>query len=117
MAKKSIKKNFTEKMEWLDWKATLINFLKSQPGSNGVPLNYVIRDNVSAFIQTNTNFLDDYVDRTPLTERVFNAEASKVHPCIVRFVSENAVSEQKLLPHKDAAGGIVDYFYIQEFYE
>ena len=63
-------------MDWMDWKSTLLHFLKSGPGSNGVPLNYFIRDNVSDIVQTNTNFLDDYVDRTPLTGRDFNADAS-----------------------------------------
>ena len=86
-------KNFTEKIECMDWKVTLINFLKYQPGGNGVPLNYVIRGNVSAIVRTNINFLDDYVDRTPLSGRVFNADASKVHSYIARLISENAVAE------------------------
>ena len=60
-------KNFTANMEWMDWKATVINSLKSQPVRNGAPLNYVIRYNIAAIIQTHTNVLDDYVDRTPLT--------------------------------------------------
>ena len=47
MAKSARPKNFTEKMKWSDWKATLINFLKSQPGRNGVPLDYVIRSDVN----------------------------------------------------------------------
>ena len=80
-------------------------------------LNYVIRDNVSAIIWTNTNFLDDYVDRTPLTGKVFNANASKVPSYIVRFISEYTVSKQKLPYHKDADNGCVDYFALQKFYE
>ena len=83
MANKSIPKNFTENMEWMYWKATVINFLKSQPGKNGVPLDYVIRDNVVAIVRTNTKFIDDYVDRNPLTGRVFNSDASKLHSYIV----------------------------------
>ena len=63
-------------------KATLINFLKYKPGRNGVTLNYVTRERIEAIVQTNTNFLDDYVDRTPLTGRVFNADASKVNAYI-----------------------------------
>ena len=63
----------------MDWKATLINFLKYQPGRNGVLLKYFIRDNVASIVRTNTNFIDDYVDRTPLTGRVFNTNESKVH--------------------------------------
>ena len=80
-------KNFTENMEWMDWKATLINALKSQPGRIVVPLNCVIRDKVAAVFLTSTNFLDDYVDRTPLTGRLFNSDASKVHPHIVLLIS------------------------------
>ena len=79
MEKNSIPKNFTENMEWMDWKATLINFLSSQPGRNGLPLNYVIRDNVVAIVRTNKHFIDEYVDRTPLTGKLFNADESKVH--------------------------------------
>ena len=67
MAKNSIPKKFTEKMEWMDWKATIINFLKYQPGRNGVPLKYVIRENFATIIRTNTKFLDDYVEKNPLT--------------------------------------------------
>ena len=70
MANKSFLKNFTESMEWMEWKAKLINFLKSKPVRNGVPLNYVIRENVAAIVRTNGNFLDDYVDMNSITERV-----------------------------------------------
>ena len=66
-------------MDCMDWKSTLLHFLKSGPGSNGVPLNYFIRDNVATIVRTNTNFLDDYVDKTPLYGRVFDTDASKVH--------------------------------------
>ena len=64
-------------MEWMDWKATLIYFLKYQPGRNGVPLNYVIREKIYAIVRTNKNFIDDYVDRKPLTGRVFNDNFNK----------------------------------------
>ena len=61
MTKNYMPKNFTENMEMMDWKATLINFLKYQPGRNGFPLKNVIRDKVAAIVQTNTTFLDDCV--------------------------------------------------------
>ena len=48
---------------------------------------------------------------------MFNDNASKVHLYIVQLISENEVAKQKLLPHKDAADGHVDYFSLQEFYE
>ena len=92
MAKNSMPKNFTENMERMVWKVTLINFLKYQPGNNVVPLKYFIRYSFAAIVRTNTNFLDDYVDSNPPTGRVLNANASKVHSYIVLLISENAVA-------------------------
>ena len=42
MAKSARPTTFTEKMKWSDWKVTLVNFLKSQLGCNGVPLREMI---------------------------------------------------------------------------
>ena len=38
-------KSSAKKMEWMDRKSTHVIFMKSQPGRNGVPLHYVVRDN------------------------------------------------------------------------
>ena len=90
--------------------ATFFNFPKSQPGSYGGPLNYVIRDNVDAIVRTKAEILDDYVDRNPLTGRFFYANAYKVHSYIARLIYENSVAQQKLPPHKDAGDVSVNYF-------
>ena len=92
----------------MDLKEILINFLKYQPEINGVPLKYIIRDNIVTIVQTNTSFLDYYVDRTPPIGRFLNADASKVHSYIVGLISENVVAKHKILPHKDASDGHVD---------
>ena len=34
-------KQFTESMKWQDWKTIFVNFLRTQPGRNGVPLSYI----------------------------------------------------------------------------
>ena len=82
-----------------------------------MPLNYVIEENVAAIAQINTNFLDDYIDRTPLTRIVFNANAPKVRLYIALLIFENTIAEQKLRPHNDAADGCFDCFALQKFYE
>ena len=40
--KNAMTKKFTDKMKWINWNVTLINFLKYQTGMNGVPLNYIV---------------------------------------------------------------------------
>lgn len=117
MTKTAILKNFTEKMKWIDWKSTLVNFLQSQPGRNGVPLSYVVRDNLAPLQVQNVSFLDDYVDRALLTGRAFATDASKVHTYIVRLISENSVAEQKILPFKDQSHSRVDFNALKDFYE
>ena len=114
MAKSARPETFTEKMKWSDWKVTLLNFLKSQPGRNGVPLSYVIRDGTIAQPKTN-NFLDGYASSAPLTRRAFDHDASKVHSYIIPFISENNVAEQKVLPYKDDNNGRTDYMALKEF--
>ena len=71
MEKNAMHKTFTDKMRWIDWKVMLINFLKYRPRRNGVPLNYVVRDNINPIGRNNPYFFDDYADRTSLQGRVF----------------------------------------------
>ena len=59
MAKNAMPKTFTAKMKWIDCKVMSIKFLKYQPGSNRVLLNYVVRDNINLIISNNPDFLDD----------------------------------------------------------
>ena len=101
----------------MDWKATLINLLKSQPGSNGGPLKRCHHIKRCRYRPNQHDFFYDYVDRTPLTGIYFNANAYEVHSYIVLLISENLVSEQKLITHKDSDYGRVDYFSLKELYE
>ena len=77
----------------MDWKDTLVNFLKSQLGRNGPPLNYVLMDNQGTFIKTNTNFLEDYFDRALLKGIAFSSNASKVYSYLFQLISEKSITE------------------------
>ena len=117
MAKNEMPKSFTHKMEWMEWASTLLDFLKLQPRRNGVPLNYVVRDNEATITRTNANFLDNYIDRTLLTGRAFSYNASKLHSYIVQLISENSVSEKKIFPYKDSSDIRVNFMALKEYYE
>ena len=54
MSKTAKPKQFTGQTKWLDWRDSFVNFLRSQPGRNGVPLSYVIRPNIAPLIRVNT---------------------------------------------------------------
>ena len=58
---------FKETTKWEDWKPTFINYLRSIPGRDGIPLKYICRENDAAEpLVTNDDFLDDYVANAPL---------------------------------------------------
>ena len=117
MLKSAFRKPFKEEMKWIDWKSSLISFLRTQPGRSKVPLSYVIRDNDLPIHRENPDFMDDYIDRASLTGNAFNVDKTKVHAFIMRLISENPVAEQKVLPYKDAANGRLDFTALKEFYE
>ena len=117
MAKTAKPKQFTGQIKWLDWRDSFINFLRSQPGRNGVPLSYVIRPNIAPLIRVNTQFLDDYVDQAPLTGEVFALDASDVHTYIVSFITENTTAENKIMPYLLENNGRRDYQALKNHYE
>ena len=100
MTNNTMHKAFTYKMMWIYRKVMLINFLKSHPGRNGVPLNYVLRDNANPIARNNPNFLDDYADKTLLRGKLFTHDAAKAHSYIIPLISYNNISGQKYLSHK-----------------
>ena len=110
-------KQFTDKVKWLDWKDSFVNFLRTQPGRNGVPLSYVVRNNETAIIRVNPQFLDDYVDQAPLHGPAFAADVEEVHSYIIGFITENPAAENKILPFATRSDGRVDFIALKEHYE
>jgi hypothetical protein len=52
---------FKEVTKWEDWKPTFLNYLRSIPGHDGIPLKYICRDRDEAHTTPHDDFLDDYV--------------------------------------------------------
>ena len=117
MAKSALPQLFTEKIKWTDWKPTFIGFLNSQPSCWDIPLNYVVRENDEPIIRTNQNFLDDYVDRAPMTGATYTMDSQKVHTFIVKFIAGHSAAEQKILPFKDTFDGRRAFLALRDFYE
>ena len=49
---------FTDKIKWIDWYPTLINFLREIPGRNGLPLSYLFRPTNVESKSVYDNFID-----------------------------------------------------------
>jgi hypothetical protein len=110
-------KQFTDQVKWTDWKDSFVNFLRTQSGRDGVPLNYVVRDSDIPTFNANVQFIDDYVDQAPLNGAAFAADAEEVHTYIIGFITENPTAENKLLPYTATANGRIDFQTLRDHYE
>jgi hypothetical protein len=52
---------FKSETKWTDWAPTFLNYLRTTPGRDGVPLKYVCRTSEMPDPTPNNDFLDDYV--------------------------------------------------------
>ena len=88
--------HFSNKVCGEDWQPTLVNFLCSIPGRNGVPLSYIIRNDHEPNPTPLPDFLNDYVAMAPLESDAFITDAAEVHTYIVSFTSCNLTAEAKI---------------------
>jgi hypothetical protein len=87
---------FKESMKWEDWKPTFLNYIRSIPGRDGVPLKYICRVKEEADATPNEDFLDDYVAMAPLDGESYAIDTVQVHTFLVNFVSGNDTAEAKI---------------------
>ena len=90
--------NFKDKLKWIEWYPTFTNFRLDIQGRNGIPLSYICRP-MSAIVPTTgyVDFIDEYVDKSPLTGKAYLNDAAEVHTYIFKFTSGNQVAESKMV--------------------
>ena len=108
---------FTEKVKWIDWYPTFINFLRAIPGRYGVSLSYICRPQNVTVLPKYPDFTDEYVDRAPLAGLAFDTDAATVYTYIVKFTSGNAMAEAKMIAHASENNGRLDFIALQSHYE
>ena len=87
---------FKETTKWEDWKPTFLNYIRSIPGRDGIPLKYICRDKDEADPTPHDDFLDDYVAMAPLSGDSFAIDTVQVHTFLVNFVAGNDTAEAKI---------------------
>lgn len=88
---------FKETTKWEDWKPTFLNYLRSIPGRDGIPLKYICREaDASDPTAVNADFLDDYVAMAPLHGDSYAIDTVQVHTFLLNFVAGNDTAEAKI---------------------
>ena len=108
---------FSKEMIWDDWSNTFINYIRSIPGRDGVPLQYIIRDNETADPTPNEDFLDDYIMNAPLNGGSFIIDANEVHTHLINLIAHNEEAEALVKIHETERNGRVDWIALKTHYE
>ena len=108
---------FSITTKWADWAPTFLNYLRTIPGRDGVPLKYVCRPHEAPNPNPNGDFLDDYVYMAALDGEAFTIDAADVHTFIVNFISGNETAEAKIQAYEGQNNGRLDFIALKEHYE
>ena len=69
--------HFTDKLKWIHWYPTFINFPRAIPGRNGIPLSYIcMQERTIVPTTVYGDFIDEYVDKAPLTGQAYFTDAA-----------------------------------------
>ena len=63
------------------------------------------------------DFIDEYLDKAPLTGQVYLTNAAEVHTYIIKFTSGNTVAEAKMVQNAQKNDGILDSIALKNHYE
>ena len=109
---------FTTNMKWNDWAPTFINYLRTIPGRDGVPLNYIIRESAQPDPTPCEAFIDEYVLMAPIDRgEAYCIDAAEVHTLLVKFITGNEIAEMRIKAHEAERDGRINWMALKEHYE
>jgi hypothetical protein len=108
---------FKSETKWADWAPTFLNYLRTMPGRDGVPLKYVCRTSEMPDPPPNNDFLDDYVSMTALDGEAVSIDSAHVHTFIANFIAGNNTAETKIQAYEGQNNERLDFIALREHYE
>ena len=108
---------FTKDLKWDNWSPDFENYLRITPGSSGVPLIYVIRENDAPDPTPTGDFLEDYIMNAPLSGDNYKEDRRTVHNMLKSLISDNPESEALIKLMEREANGRKDWKVLKLHYE
>ena len=96
-------------MRCADWAPTLLNYLKTIRGSDGVPLKYICCLNKASDPTPNGYFLGDYVSMVEMNGESFTIDSADFHTFVVNFIACNEMDEDKIQAYESQNNGRLEY--------
>ena len=108
---------FTKDMKWEDWAPSFVNYLRCIPSIDGVPLNYITRDQDDTDQSPKTEFLEAYIASTAISGSSFTSDADQVHIYLMNMIAQNDEAEAILKIHEHERNGRTDWKALTLHYE
>ena len=96
---------------------SFLNLLRHQPGGDGVPLAYVVRDKDDPDLTGHETYLDDLIAAAPHSGESFCEDANTVHTLITKHIAGNTEAEANIQRHEQVWNGRLDIQALREHYE
>ena len=92
--------------------------MRTIPGRDGVPLNYVLRESVQPDPTPQEDFMDEYVLMAPIERgEAYGIDTADVHTLLVKLIMGNETAEMKIKSHELLRNGRTDWIALKEHYE
>jgi hypothetical protein len=115
---------FKTETKWTDWVPSFLNYIRTIPGRDGIPLRYICRENETPDPMPNVDLLDDYVDflddyvsMAPLNGEAFTIDTADVHTYLANFVAGNETAEAKMQAYEGQNNGRLDFIALKDHCE
>ena len=108
--------DFLPSMKWKEWVTTFTNFLHTIPGRDGVPLDYICRQNVAPDRTPQTDILKEYVLQAPLVGDSFTVDAAEVHTYLANLITKHPTAESKTQSYLAQRNGRVDFMALKDHF-
>ena len=108
---------FTKDIKWEDWSPSFLNYLRTIPGRDGVPLLYITRENEQSDPTPQSDYLDEYINNAPLQGNAFVSDAAQVHVYIVNMIAGNEEAESVIKVFETERNGRKDWLSLKIHYE
>src|SRR6056300_1225213 len=108
---------FRNETNWDDWNVTFVAYLRLLPGTNGVPLSYVVREDSAPDPTPHPDYLDMYIQMAPHNGNAYIADSLTVLTLLNGLIIGNEDAEGAVSSVNTTSDGRAAYLGVKEQYE
>ena len=102
---------------WANYNPTFLNYLRTIPRRDGVPLNYTCHVNEALYLTPNGYFLGDYVSMAEINGKGITVDTANMHTFILTLYQAIRQLRLKIHDYESHNNGRPNYIELKEHYK